>query len=625
VTEPAPRPVLPDTEPAPLDEGARSRTAVESDLAPWSDSDVQLVAGPAVAFAKNSAPPPDEQMPTVGHIGRYALKYPIGEGGLGTVYAAHDPLLSRLIAIKTLNLELDENERESFNQLFLNEARAAAGLSHPHIVTVHDAGVSDQGAYIAMELLKGRDLRLLRQEGWRPTPMQAALIVRRVADALAYAHSKGVIHLDIKPANIFMVGRTQPKVLDFGIARIAHRHDSFRFDGSSSGDVVAGSPHYMAPEQIRLQAVDRRTDVFALGVVLYELLTDQKPFVGQTLSDITRAVLEVEPPLASTVDPTIPRPLAEIAQRAMHKDPDARYRSTRSFARDLRHWLDEHAQATEPAEEPAPKAPPPRSSGLLWWAAVAGLAVTVSTVMWTTLGSRGESGTAARSEPRQGLVAGGLVQNAPTAPATGDAPRSAPADGSAPPGPSGAAPAPAAVPAAAPSAPGVVPPPADLRPTEDARVAAAPGAAPAARMGVEPPSAPAAAPAALPPTGAGPVPGPASPAAAARAAGAPSRDPRTAEPRPRPAREVPRATAAAGTAPTATAGATLGEVRIAVSPWGDVEVDGAPKGTTPPLSVLRLPEGRHQIVIRNADFPPYATTVVVRPGEPVTVRHRFGS
>ncbi|MEQ1805810.1 MAG: serine/threonine-protein kinase, partial [Burkholderiaceae bacterium] len=196
----------------------RHQDAGESGPQVWADSGLGLPKGPAAAFATNPAAQSEEQMPTIGHIGRYALKYRIGEGGLGTVYAAHDPLLSRLIAIKTLNLELSAEERESFNALFLNEARAAAGLSHPHIVTVFDAGTSDNSAYIAMELLKGRDLRQLRQDGWRPTPEQAALIVRRIADALAYAHSKGVVHRDVKPANIFMVGRTQPRMLDFGIA-----------------------------------------------------------------------------------------------------------------------------------------------------------------------------------------------------------------------------------------------------------------------------------------------------------------------------------------------------------------------------------------------------------------------
>ncbi|MBX3618779.1 MAG: serine/threonine protein kinase, partial [Rhizobacter sp.] len=236
---PSPSMTGPASEPPPSVPGEGQ---LPPDSAPWSDTE-EMVDLPKPAVTTTSTPAAgkgNEQLATIGHIGRYALKYQIGEGGLGRVFAAHDPLLSRLIAIKTLNLEIAPEEREAFNALFLNEARAAGGLSHPHIVTVFDAGVSDQSAYIAMELLKGRDLRQLRQEGWRPTPAQAALIVRRVADALAYAHSKGVVHRDIKPANIFMVGRTQPRVLDFGIARIAHQHDG-------AGDVAAGSPYYMAP------------------------------------------------------------------------------------------------------------------------------------------------------------------------------------------------------------------------------------------------------------------------------------------------------------------------------------------------------------------------------------------
>jgi serine/threonine-protein kinase len=305
-----------------------------------------------VAFSGLVATPSDRVMPTIGHIGRYALKYQLGEGGLGTVFAAHDPLLSRLIAVKTLNVKVADEERESFNALFLNEARAAGGLSHPHIVTVFDAGISDERAYIAMELLKGRDLRQLRQEGWRATPAQAALIIRRVADALAFAHSKGVIHRDIKPANIFMVGRTQPRVLDFGIARVAHQQDS---DDPHSG---AGSPYYMAPEQVRRELSDRRADVFSLGVVLYELLTDVKPFRGESLAQIRDAVLNHEPPLANKVDPAVPKALAAIAARAMAKDPEHRFRSARSFARELRQWLDENPPAPT-ARRPAPFVAPP--------------------------------------------------------------------------------------------------------------------------------------------------------------------------------------------------------------------------------------------------------------------------
>ena len=281
-----------------------------------------------------------DQLPSIGHIGRYALKYKIGEGGLGTVYAAHDPLLSRLIAIKTLNVDLPEEDREQFNALFLNEAKAAGSLNHPHIVTMYDAGTSAHGTYIAMEMLRGKDLRQLLAQGWRPTPAQAALIVRRVADALSYAHHKGVIHRDIKPANIFMVGRTQPRVLDFGIARI-RRAESLNRDDEQSRfqEMIGGSPYYMAPEQVQCLPVDRRVDVYALGVVLYELLTGNRAFSGDNLEDIADAVLRRDVPLASEVNPEVPKALAEIAARAMARDVEQRTRSARVLSKELREWL----------------------------------------------------------------------------------------------------------------------------------------------------------------------------------------------------------------------------------------------------------------------------------------------
>jgi hypothetical protein len=325
--------------------------AVEAATAlPWGETDDGDLGQPIVPSAGDSlADVAPEDLPTVGHIGRYALKYRIGAGGTGTVYAAQDPLLSRLIAIKTLNVEIPDEQRESFNAMFLREARAAAGLSHPHIVTVFDAGISDSGAYIAMELLKGRDLRQLCADGWRPTPVQTAQVVRRVADALAYAHGKGVVHRDIKPANIFMVGRTQPRVLDFGIARVTHQRD-----GQPEDDIAGGSPYYMAPEQVMQQATDLRADVFSLGVVLYELLAGQRPFGGESLLEIGRAVLDHEPPPAHEVNPGAPAALAAIAARAMAKKPEDRYRSARMMSRELRHWLDEHAAAAAAAAPTVP-------------------------------------------------------------------------------------------------------------------------------------------------------------------------------------------------------------------------------------------------------------------------------
>lgn len=173
----------------PEDDEAAEPVILENDD---QDTVAQTRALPEAEPAQHEQTPADE-LPTIGHVGRYALKYCIGEGGLGTVYAAHDPLLSRLIAIKTMQIDLPEQDREQFNAMFLNEAKAAGSLSHPHIVTVYDAGAGSQGTYMAMELLRGKDLRQLLAMGWRPTPAQAALIVRRVADALSYAHHKGVI------------------------------------------------------------------------------------------------------------------------------------------------------------------------------------------------------------------------------------------------------------------------------------------------------------------------------------------------------------------------------------------------------------------------------------------------
>ncbi len=555
-----------------------------------------------VAFSGLVASPADRVMPTIGHIGRYALKYQLGEGGLGTVFAAHDPLLSRLIAVKTLNVKVADDERESFNALFLNEARAAGGLSHPHIVTVFDAGISDERAYIAMELLKGRDLRQLRQEGWRATPAQAALIIRRVADALAFAHSKGVIHRDIKPANIFMVGRTQPRVLDFGIARVAHQQES---TDPHSG---AGSPYYMAPEQVRRELADRRADVFSLGVVLYELLTDVKPFHGESLAQIREAVLHHEPPLASKVDPTVPKALAAITARAMAKDPEQRFRSARSFARELRQWLDDNPASAD-GEKTAPATPPePKRTRVMLGAAAAAAvaALTAAIATWVVLAPAAPAlaeASPARVEARETPPAAETLvaesTQAPTAPAslmvTAAAPTplatptTTPDTNVAATTPQVAEPAPATTPATAPAA-AVPSPKAPHTPVVAALQAPAGTVKPAAATTTTPPRESA-------------------------------KDRKAREGREREARENDARVAAAAklVAPL------TGTVRIAISPWGLVEVDGAPSGAAPPITELTLAEGRHQIVVRNGDYAPYTASVNVTAGQTISVRHKFGS
>jgi serine/threonine-protein kinase len=291
-------------------------------------------------------PEPNQAEPTIGHVGRYALKQRLGEGGLSRVYTAWDPILSRNLAIKTLELGAVGTVRDTLNAMILNEARAVAGLNNPNIVTVFDAGLSERGVYIAMEQLPGQDLRQMLIDGWRPDPMRTAKIVRRVADALTYAHGKGVIHCDIKPANIFMVDRRKPKVLDFGIARVAHQPGAPMLEG-----LITGTPHYLAPEQIRSGTVDERCDVYSLGVVMYELLTGRKAFGGTSLTSITQAVLDGNPVPPHALVPGLPAELSQIALRAMARDPAHRYASAREMSQAVRRW-----QAMADLQASAPKA-----------------------------------------------------------------------------------------------------------------------------------------------------------------------------------------------------------------------------------------------------------------------------
>ena len=330
-------------------------------------------------FGADSLPAPadtsTEQRPTLSHIGRYALKGPLGRGGLGQVHEAWDPLLSRTVAVKTLQFNLDMPARVSLDGLFLNEARAVAGLNHPNIVTVHDAGLSAHGVYIAMERLQGRDMRQALAQGWRPTPWQAAQLVRRVADALAYAHAHGVVHCDIKPANIFLTKRDKPKVLDFGIARVAHGAALPALDG-----MVAGSPHYLAPEQLQGGTVDARTDIHALGVVFYELLTGRKAFMGDSVDQITCAVLTNHPAPAHELRSGVPHTLSAIANRAMARDAAERYPHAADMATELRRWLERHpegetAAAAATSTAAAAVAAPPATALRRRWGVATALAL----------------------------------------------------------------------------------------------------------------------------------------------------------------------------------------------------------------------------------------------------------
>lgn len=531
-----------------LDAGIEAGTAEPQapDLLPFGPaSDFSGESQPAAA---DPADPGPDDRPTLSHIGRYALKGPLGQGGLGQVHEAWDPLLSRTVAVKTLQFDVDMPSRVSLDGLFLNEARAAAGLSHPHIVTVHDAGLSARGVYIAMERLHGRDLRHALADGWRPTPGQAAQLVRRVADALAYAHARGVVHCDIKPANIFLTRRDKPKVLDFGIARVAHRATLPEMEG-----LIVGSPHYLAPEQLTGGPVDGRTDIHALGVVFYELLTGRRAFMGDTVEQITNAVLSNHPAPAHELRSGVSRTLSDIASKAMSRDPDARYTTAAEMSQELRRWVERHteSEAVNPATLAGPMTP-----------------------VSTPVRQDRETGKA-RKLGR--LPALGVLSAAALALILWLRP---PAEPEATAAPAASMPAPVALQPQLPSAPSEPGP-------------APPSAEPAAPM-----------PASIEP-------------APVRAAAPPAA-------RPRPAAANPGNREVRATAPAPVQAPANGSLQLAISPWGQVEVNGQPAGTTPPLTRLSLPEGTHTITVRNEDFPPHTITVQVSADKPVTVRHRFG-
>lgn len=498
-----------------------------------------------VSAARGGRP---DLLPSIGHIGRYALKYKIGEGGLGTVYAAHDPLLSRLIAIKTLHVDMSPSDREQFNALFLNEAKAAGSLNHPHIVTMYDAGTSEQGTYIAMEMLRGKDLRQLLAMGWKPTPAQSALIVRRVADALSYAHHKGVIHRDIKPANIFMVGRTQPRVLDFGIARIRQAESLAQRDDPQSRfqEIVGGSPYYMAPEQVQHNPVDRRVDVYALGVVLYELLTFKRAFSGNSLEEIADAVLNKPVPLVHEVNPEVPKVLSEMVARAMHRDPEQRTRSARRLSAELREWLDGVDRQQDAAAFNRAGLASRLGRPGLWTLAAAGWLAALLGVGWLIWQSRVHN-VPAVPDPQVAQVVRATEQlQSPAA-------------------------------SASPAKPHVA-----------EKTAAAATSTPAAVLGSAPAlSASAAAPAVVS----------ALPSSALSGASSASVQP---------------------AAPVAN-----GTLKLAISPWGEVLVDGRAVGVAPPLTQLSLPPGAHAITIRNGDSPDFRQTIEVRADKVVHLKHQF--
>ncbi|HEX8070980.1 MAG TPA: protein kinase [Pyrinomonadaceae bacterium] len=266
-------------------------------------------------------------------VGHYEIVRPVGAGGMGEVYLAQDTRLNRRVAIKFL--PSDSAADEQANGRLLREAQAAAALEHPHICAVHEIGEAGGRQFIVMQYVEGETLgdRLKRA----PVPLKDALdVAAQVADALAEAHAHGIMHRDIKPANIIVNPRGQVKVFDFGLAKriVVDSEDKTQKRLSQSG-VIMGTVAYMSPEQARGQQVDARTDVWSLGVVLYEMVAGSNPFVGETMSDCLAAILKTEPPLLEGRSEAVPVELQHILKKALRKDRIERYQTANELLLDL--------------------------------------------------------------------------------------------------------------------------------------------------------------------------------------------------------------------------------------------------------------------------------------------------
>lgn len=497
-------------------------------------------------------------------IGRYEVLATLGQGAMGTVYKAVDPVIERTVAIKTINLSLSKEERAGFEERFYREAKSAGRLNHANIVTIYDVGETGELAYIAMEYLEGESLREVLDSGVVLPIGTIGTIAARVARALRYAHENGVVHRDIKPANIMITPGHDVKIMDFGIAQIP--------TGSRTQlGTVLGSPKYMAPEQVKGQPTDGRTDIFALGVVLYEMLTGTTPFNGDNLSAIMYKILHEDPAPPSTINPQVPPAFDRIVSRALAKRPDDRYQSAGEFARDLWNLDAVPPQATgqkiageraaRSAQRAGKRAAGPEDATVLLAPHEAGRVMKAAqssdatgTLAGMALQLRDAPASRKLLLAAMPLLAIAVLLSWPRGPQRPGNPAPVPAPWStAATGPGKFEPAPQAVPQAAPQA--ATKPAAGGEPARAAAGASARHLAPAA---------------------------------------------------------------ASEAAPEASA-----TVSFAISPWGEVWIDGTSAGVSPPLTTLELQAGKHRVEVRNPGFSSYRNTLHVEPGQSLKIRHKF--
>jgi serine/threonine protein kinase len=277
-------------------------------------------------------------------IGRYEITGELGKGAMGVVYKATDPNIGRTVAIKTLRIDIHGAENEEILGRFKNEARAAGMMNHANIITIYDAGEQAGMFYIAMEFIEGQTLQgLLKQQ--KALPMkQATDIVRQVCSGLDYAHARGIIHRDIKPANIMITGDGTVKIMDFGIAKSGST-------GMTSTGQVVGTPNYMSPEQVKGLPLDGRTDLFSVGVVLYEMLTGRRPFGGENVTSIIYKIVHEKPSAPQDLVEGLHPGLSAVVMKALAKSPGERFATGAEFARAVQAYPWFKTEETKPAPE----------------------------------------------------------------------------------------------------------------------------------------------------------------------------------------------------------------------------------------------------------------------------------
>ncbi|MCI0404582.1 MAG: serine/threonine-protein kinase [candidate division Zixibacteria bacterium] len=314
----------------------------------------EIIADEATLYEQTSLKPKESKsshqpLDRLKTLGRYEIQEVLGKGAMGTVYKGLDPAIDRLVALKTIRLDAmaEESEIQELKERLVREAKAAGKLSHPNIVTIYDVGYEGDLQYIAMEYLEGYTLEeIIKRQVVLNFKIVAKLIVQ-VCDALDYAHDRGIVHRDVKPANIMVMNNFQVKVMDFGIARLETS------TSMTQTGIAMGTPNYISPEQLQGKPVDRRSDIFALGVVLYEFLSHEKPFRGENLSQLIYNIINHNPAPPVEKDESIPMILNRVTLRAIAKDPLERYQRAGELAAELKEFLVSFIPSAPKPRQPA--------------------------------------------------------------------------------------------------------------------------------------------------------------------------------------------------------------------------------------------------------------------------------